>query len=37
MPIGIFLVVHDEIKGPQMKTSYFETPIDLPQEFISKL
>ena len=37
MPVGIFLVVHDEIKGPQIKTYYFKNPVDLPQEFISKL
>jgi hypothetical protein len=37
MPKGMFLLIHDEIKGPQIKCSYFTTPIPLPQEFISKL
>ena len=37
MPLGIFFVVHDEIKGPEIKSSYFKNPIELPQEFISKL
>ena len=37
MPKGIFFLVHDEIKGPEIKSSYFPSPITLPQEFISKL
>ncbi len=37
MPRGIFLIVHDEIKGPIIKYSYFKIPIELSQEFISKL
>ena len=37
MPAGLFLVVHDEIKGPKIKCSYFKNPVELPQEFISKL
>ena len=37
MPRGIFLLVHDEIKGPIIKASYFKTPFELPQEFIRKL
>jgi hypothetical protein len=37
MPAGVFLVVHDEIKGPKIKSSYFKDSIELPQEFISKL
>ena len=37
MPNGIFFLIHDEIKGPEIKCSYFTGPITLPQEFISKL
>ncbi|MFW9875378.1 MAG: hypothetical protein ACFFG0_19910 [Candidatus Thorarchaeota archaeon] len=37
MPLGIFYLIHDEIKGPEIKCSYFSSPITLPQEFISKL
>ena len=37
MPNGIFLLVHDEIRGPQIKATYYTTPVDLSQEFISKL
>ena len=37
MPKGIFFLVHDEIKGPEIKSSYFTSPLTLPQEFISKL
>ncbi|MFX1407107.1 MAG: hypothetical protein ACFFBW_09140 [Promethearchaeota archaeon] len=37
MPKGIFLLIHDEIKGPEIKCSYYTSPIKLPQEFISKL
>jgi len=37
MPEGIFLVVHDDIKGPKLRCSYFKDILDLPQEFISKL
>jgi hypothetical protein len=37
MPKGIFLLIHDEIKGPQIKCSYYTSPMSLPQEFISKL
>ncbi len=37
MPKGIFFLIHDEIKGPEIKCSYFTGPINLPQEFISKL
>ena len=37
MPKGIFFLIHDEIKGPEIKCSYFTDPITLPQEFISKL
>ncbi|UCC20357.1 MAG: hypothetical protein JSV62_03450 [Promethearchaeota archaeon] len=37
MPLGIFYLIHDEIKGPKIKCSYFSSPITLPKEFISKL
>jgi hypothetical protein len=37
LPKGIFLLTHDEIKGPVIKCSYYTSPISLPQEFISKL
>jgi len=37
MPKGIFLLIHDELKGPKIKCSYYTSPISLPQEFISKL
>ncbi len=37
MPKGIFLLIHDEIKGPKIKCSYYTSPFSLPQEFISKL
>ena len=37
MPKGIFLLIHDELKGPQIKSSYYTSPMSLPQEFISKL
>ena len=37
MPKGIFFIAHDEIKGPEIKCSYFTSPLTLPQEFISNL
>lgn len=37
MPKGIFLLIHDELKGPQIKCSYYTSPMSLPQEFVSKL
>jgi hypothetical protein len=37
MPKGVFLIIHDEIRGPQIKCSYYTSPMSLPQEFISKL
>jgi len=37
MPKGIFLLIHDELRGPEIKCSYYLSPISLPQEFISKL
>ncbi len=37
MPLGIYLLFHDEIRGPAIKCSYFATPLTLPQEFVSKL
>lgn len=37
MPRGMFLVVHDEIMGPQIKYSYYNKPVNLSKEFISKL
>jgi hypothetical protein len=37
MPKGIFLLFHDDLRGPQIKSSYYTSLITLPQEFISKL
>ena len=37
MPKGIFLLIHDELRGPEIKCSYYTNPISLPQEFVSKL
>jgi len=37
MPKGIFLLIHDEIRGPKIKCSYYTSPFSLPQEFVSKL
>lgn len=37
MAKGIFLLIHDELRGPKIKCSYYTSPISLPQEFISKL
>jgi hypothetical protein len=37
MPIGTLLINHHEIRGPEIKYSHFENPIEIPQDFISKL
>ncbi|HUX98677.1 MAG TPA: hypothetical protein VMV49_03930 [Candidatus Deferrimicrobium sp.] len=37
MPRGIFLLVHNEIKGPEIKCFYYKIPLDISQEFVSKL
>ena len=37
MPKGIYLLIHDELKGPEIKCSYFTSQFSLPQEFVSKL
>ena len=37
MPKGIFLLIHDELKGPKIKCSYYSSPFSLPQDFVSKL
>jgi hypothetical protein len=37
MPRGILLVIHDEIRGPEIKCSYYAKPVNLSKEFISKL
>lgn len=37
MPRGMFLVIHDEIMGPEIKCSYYTKPMTLKKEFISKL
>lgn len=37
MPLGMFLVIHDEVMGPEVKCSYFNIPINLSKELISKL
>ena len=33
----MFLLIHDEIRGPEIKCSYFTNPINLNKEFVSKL
>ena len=37
MPRGMFLLIHDEIMGPEIKCSFFKNPVSLSKEFISKL
>ena len=37
MPQGVFLLIHDEIRGPEIKCSYYKNPVNLNKEFISKL
>ncbi|MHA2184826.1 MAG: hypothetical protein ACXAAI_07475, partial [Promethearchaeota archaeon] len=37
MPRGLFLLIHDEIRGPEIKCSYYKNPVNLNNEFISKL
>ncbi|MFW9972380.1 MAG: hypothetical protein ACFFDF_19495 [Candidatus Odinarchaeota archaeon] len=37
MPRGMFLLIHDEIMGPEIKCSYYKNPVNLSKEFISKL
>jgi hypothetical protein len=37
MALGLFTVVHDEIKGPLIKDQFITAKIDIPSEFISKL
>ncbi len=37
MPRGMFLLIHDEIMGPEIKCSFYKEPVDLSKEFISKL
>jgi hypothetical protein len=37
MPQGMFLLIHDEIRGPEIKCSYFTNPVNLNKEFTSKL
>lgn len=33
----MFFLIHDEIKGPEIKSSYYRNPVNLSKEFISKL
>jgi len=33
----MFFLIHDEIKGPEIKCSYYTNPVNLSKEFISKL
>lgn len=33
----MFLLIHDEIRGPEIKCSFYENPVNLNTEFISKL
>jgi len=37
MPRGMFLLIHDEIMGPEIKCFYFTKPMPLTKEFVSKL
>ncbi|MFX1380585.1 MAG: hypothetical protein ACFFA4_15980 [Promethearchaeota archaeon] len=37
MPEGIFLLIHDEIVGPEIKCAFYKNPVNLSKEFISKL
>jgi len=37
MPRGMFLLIHDEIRGPEIKCSFYTNPVNLNKEFISKL
>ncbi|MFX1326821.1 MAG: hypothetical protein ACFE91_01585 [Promethearchaeota archaeon] len=37
MPRGMFLLIHDEIRGPEIKSSFYTNPVTLSKEFISKL
>ncbi|MFX0039973.1 MAG: hypothetical protein ACFFCY_12775 [Promethearchaeota archaeon] len=37
MPRGMFLLIHDEIMGPEIKCSFYTDPVHLSKEFISKL
>jgi hypothetical protein len=37
MPQGVFLLIHDEIRGPEIKCSFYKNPVNLSKEFISKL
>ena len=37
MPRGMFLLIHDEIRGPEIKCSFYKNPVSLNKEFISKL
>ncbi|MHA1914154.1 MAG: hypothetical protein ACW986_09535 [Promethearchaeota archaeon] len=37
MPRGVFLLIHDEITGPEIKCSFYKNPVSLNKEFISKL
>ncbi|MFX1278039.1 MAG: hypothetical protein ACFFA3_01385 [Promethearchaeota archaeon] len=37
MPEGMFLLIHDDIKGPEIRCSYYENQVNLQKEFISKL
>ena len=33
----MFFLIHNEIKGPEIKSSYYTNPVNLSKEFISKL
>jgi len=37
MPRGMFLLMHDEITGPEIKCSFYKNPVSLSKEFVSKL
>ncbi len=36
-PLGMFLITHNEILGPEIKQSYFTKQIEITKEFISQL
>jgi hypothetical protein len=37
MPQGMFLLIHDEIIGPEIKCSFYKSSVNLSKEFVSKL
>ncbi len=37
MPIGLFLIIHDDVIGPHLKCQYLKKKIDIHHEFVSNL